>query len=262
MRTRVQSDVPALRFRALGVPVELRASFLLVVVIVGLPTHLSPGLMLGWVVVATAGVLVHEAGHAGAFLAFGSRPRITLHGSGGHTQGVNPGTRQMVVISAAGPLTGLVVGLGILVSAPALPSDSDARRLVDDALIVTIGLSLLNLVPLGPFDGNRVLSGLVAAVTGGPPGVAVRVLGAVSVIVLVIGAAALGMTTAAMCLILVAALGWRSMAGLAGRPKDTDPRPSSSAWGGTSTRSPAPIRTYGAPRMMSVRSSRVLERSR
>ena len=92
---------------------------------------------------------------------------------------MNPGTRQMVVISAAGPLTGLAVGLAIVALVPMLPPDGDARRLVDDALLVTIGLSLLNLVPLGPFDGNRVLSGLVATATGGPPGVAGRVLGAV-----------------------------------------------------------------------------------
>ena len=172
--------------------------------------------MLAWVAIATGGVFVHEAGHAAAFLAFGSRPRITLHGGGGHTTGIDPGTRQMVIITAAGPLTGLAVGLGVVVLATMLAADTGTRRLVDDALLVTIGLSLLNLVPLGPFDGNRVLTGLVATATGGPPGVTGRVLGAASVIVLVIAAAALGMTSAVICLVVFAALGWRSMAGLVG----------------------------------------------
>jgi tetratricopeptide (TPR) repeat protein len=220
MRTLGRRDVPALKVQALGVPVELRVSFLCVAVVIGLPTHLSPWLMLAWVTIATAGVLVHEAGHAAAFLVFGSRPRITLHGGGGHTTGIDPGTRQMVVISAAGPLTGLAVGLGVAAVATLLPTDPDTRRLVDDALLVTIGLSLLNLVPLGPFDGNRVLSGLVAAGTGGPPGVAGRVLGAVSITVLIVAAVALGMTSAAMCLVVIAAMGWRSLAGLVDRQED------------------------------------------
>ncbi len=223
MLTQVQRAVPALRFQALGVPVEIRASFLLIVVIIGVPTHLSPGSMLAWVVIATGGVLVHEGGHAAAFRAFGTPPQITLHGSGGHTTGMNLGTRQMVVISASGPLAGLALGLGIVALVRVLPSDPETLRLVDDALLVTIGLSLLNLVPLGSFDGNRVLSGLVAAATGGPPGVTGRVLGAVSVIVLIMVSLALGMTSAAICLVVIAALGWRSMTGLSGGPEEAGP---------------------------------------
>jgi tetratricopeptide (TPR) repeat protein len=223
MRNQDQRAVPALRFQALGVPLELRASFLLVVVLIGLPTHLSPASLLAWVAIATAGVLVHEAGHAGAFVVFGSRPEITLHALGGHTLGASLGTRQMVAISAAGPLVGLAVGLGIVALTPLVPSDPDAQRLIDDALLVTIGLSLLNLVPLGSFDGNRVLSGLVATATGGPPGVTARVLGAISVILLIVAVLVLGMTSAAICLIVIAGLEWRSMIGRIDGPEDTGP---------------------------------------
>jgi tetratricopeptide (TPR) repeat protein len=63
-----------------------------------------------------------------------------------------------------------------------------------------------------------VLTGLVATMTGGPPGVAGRVLGATSVIVLVVAAAALGMTSAVVYLTVFAALRWRSMAGLVAHP--------------------------------------------
>ena len=175
--------------------------------------------MLAWVVMATSAVLLHEAGHAAAFIAFGIRPSITLHGGGGHTSGTDPGIRRMVVISAAGPATGLVAGLVVLVLAPYLPANEVTQRLVDDALLVTIGLSLLNLLPLGPFDGNTVLQGLVATATGRPPGAIGWMLGVVTVVVLVLGALSLGMYSAAIPLIVIVALQWRSVPGLMGRPE-------------------------------------------
>ena len=51
----------AVRFSVLGVPVEIRASFLLLAVVLGLPRHAGP-LMLAWIAIALVAVLVHEAG--------------------------------------------------------------------------------------------------------------------------------------------------------------------------------------------------------
>ena len=82
MLTQGQTAVPALRFQPLGVPVELRVSFLLVAVAIGLPTHLSPGSMLAWVVIATVGVLVHEG-----------RPRWSVRG----VRDPDHGSRSMAV---------------------------------------------------------------------------------------------------------------------------------------------------------------------
>ena len=214
-------SMPALRFRAFGVPVEVRLSLVLLAVLIGYPMHQSPQLMLAWVAIAVSAVLIHEAGHAVAFIAFGMRPSITLHGGGGHTTGTDPGIRRMVGVSAAGPVAGLVAGLAVLMLAPYLPANEGTHRLVEDALLVTIGLSLLNLVPLGPFDGNTVLLGLVATATGGPPGVTGWMLGVVTIMVLVLAAVSLGMNQRRDPLIVIAATQWRSVPGLMGRPEGT-----------------------------------------
>jgi len=66
--------VPSLRFRFQGVPVEIQASFVVLMGALGLLTHWSPGPLLAWVAIALVAVLVHEAGHAIAFRAFLDRP--------------------------------------------------------------------------------------------------------------------------------------------------------------------------------------------
>src|SRR5688572_8263814 len=179
--------MPALRFRVLGVPVEIRASFPLLIALIGLPTHWTPELMLGWIVVVSGAVLFHELGHAAAFIAFGDRPQIVLHGAGGHTAGAHPGVKRMIVVSVAGSLAGLVLGAGVLLVAPSLPSDPFVRQLVDDALFATIGLSVLNLLPITPFDGRLILDSAIAAAFGRPAGVLGTIGGVVVLFALVAG---------------------------------------------------------------------------
>lgn len=215
---RASVSVSALKVRAFGVPVEIRASFLFIVVAIGLPTHLSAGSMLGWLVIATIAVLIHEAGHAAALIWFGDRPSITLHGAGGQTVGGHPGARRMIVVAAAGPVAGLIVGLWVVLLPPSVAANPVGRQLVNDALFATVGLSLLNLIPLAGLDGYAVLNSFVAAATGRPAGAIGWMLGVVTIVALVGGALWLGRLEIALTLGILACLQWRSVEGMLGRP--------------------------------------------
>jgi tetratricopeptide (TPR) repeat protein len=196
---------------------EVRASFLALVVLIGLPTHLDAWSLLTWIALSTLGVLIHEAGHALAFAALGDRPSIVLHGGGGHTVGGHHGARQMVVVYAAGPGAGLLLGLVVLGVEQFGPGAASQAALIQDAKLVTIGLSLLNLIPLGVLDGNAALQSLVAAATGRPAGALGWTIGAMAMLALILLTAWLGMTDVALMLVIVAALQWRTLEGFMGR---------------------------------------------
>jgi len=194
--------VPSLRFRFLGVPIEVQASFFALMGGLGLLTHWDPGPLLAWVALALIAVLVHEAGHAIAFRAFGDRPSIVLHGGGGMTKGGDHGVARMVIVSAAGPAAGIGLGLVVTLLARLAPPDIGASELVDDALFLTIGLSLLNLIPIGQFDGSSLLNGLVTLALGRPAGTAGWMVGALAVLAIDIGAVSLGRIEVAIFVVI------------------------------------------------------------
>jgi tetratricopeptide (TPR) repeat protein len=213
--------MPTLKVRAFGVPIEIRASFFLVFAILGLPGRTGLAPILAFVAIATAAVLVHEAGHALVFRAFGDRPTIVLHESGGETRGSHQGVTRMLLVTAAGPVAGLLLGLVVLLIAQVAPAGPDAQRIIDDSLLLTVGLSLINLVPMGNFDGNALLNGLVSAATGRPAGVAGWVLGVLVVIGIVLVALAVGRYEVAFFvgfLVVISASGSASVVRLFGPP--------------------------------------------
>ena len=181
------SALSSLSFRFLGVPVEIRASFFLLALILGLQRHVD-ALLAAWFVVATVAVLVHEAGHAVAFRSFGVVPRVILHGGGGVTMGADPGIHRRIVLTAAGPLAGLLLGVVAVLVARALPPTPTTRALLDDILFATLGWSLINLLPVGGLDGHSVVKDVVRVALGHPAVAEIRVVGVVMVVVLVAGA--------------------------------------------------------------------------
>jgi hypothetical protein len=99
-------------FVLFGTPVRVEPTFFLVAVYLGLNLE-NLGLIVAWVAVMFVGILIHELGHALAYRAYGSGAAIVLWGFGGLTYGqagLKP--RQHVLVSLAGPLTGLIL-LGI-----------------------------------------------------------------------------------------------------------------------------------------------------
>jgi len=153
------------KFRVLGVPVGVEAWFWLATLLLGggLQAH-SPEdweEVAVWTGVVFVSILVHELGHALVGRHFGASPSIRLHGFGGVT--FLPGPRlsrsQNTLVSAAGPLAGLLLGLVTLVLRKA-PTDLPplANLAIRDALYVNFVWTAINLLPIQPLDGGQILT--------------------------------------------------------------------------------------------------------
>lgn len=156
------------RFRLWGIPIRVHASFAFVA-LAGLTSGSLPIAGI-WVLVVFFTTLVHELGHAVAFLAFGRQPSIVLFGLGGLTHGDGPplGRGKDVVMSLAGPLTEmLLIGVPALYLVRRVDPASDTLAITLDLLVwVGIGWALLNLLPVLPLDGGRVAAGILEGVWG------------------------------------------------------------------------------------------------
>jgi Zn-dependent protease len=180
-------------------------------------------------VVFAVSLLVHEGGHACAVLLFGGEARIRLHGMGGETRHALKlsGPKQFLVTSA-GPLAGLVLAA----ASYALFGEvvSSGRPLIGLALFlsqlvnVNVFWSAVNLLPILPMDGGRLLSIVLIARFGDQGqkfvyGLAVVLGGAVA-----LAFAYLGQWFGAATFGLFAASGvssWRRLSSRA--PEDEDP---------------------------------------
>lgn len=162
-----------LRFQLFGFPISVLPGYWLLSGLLGFwmaGQSVQFGLVLmGCVFVS---VLVHELGHAMAARAYGLPAQITFHMMGGATS-FPPGTRlgrgTDVLISLAGPLAGLALGglawAMLHIYSPVPVSDQELSRAPSAFLVtlealalINISWSLLNLVPVIPLDGGRILA--------------------------------------------------------------------------------------------------------
>jgi Zn-dependent protease len=175
-----------LRFRALGFPVRVDPFFFLIMAFIGF----NPGLGLAGIVVflalALAAVLLHELGHAVAARASGHDASIVLYGFGGATTHRGPALsrRRNVLISFAGPGFGLLAGVPLLLARSAFPDHGLGLYAWYSAVFLTLGLSLLNLLPILPLDGGQLLANALP----GDSFTRTRTAAAVGVVVAVAGA--------------------------------------------------------------------------
>jgi stage IV sporulation protein FB len=114
-----------------------------------------------WTAVVFISIVVHELGHAFAGRHFGATPSIRLHGFGGVTflPGRHFSRPQHILVSAAGPAAGLLLGLAVFAVSrlsPDLPHL--ARQGVRDALYVNFFWTAINLLPIQPLDGGQILA--------------------------------------------------------------------------------------------------------
>ncbi|MEY2569687.1 MAG: stage sporulation protein, partial [Acidimicrobiaceae bacterium] len=151
-----------------GIPVRIEPSFLIIVALLGLGPNIPLNLTLAWVAVAFVSVLVHELGHAFAFRRYGVESAITLRGLGGVTTPGRAlrGRSQVIITSLAGPCTTLVL-FGIptiwLFQSDWAGGDFDREVLVAMLLIINVGWSLLNLLPILPLDGGHVVEQVIGS---------------------------------------------------------------------------------------------------
>jgi Zn-dependent protease len=125
------------------------------------------------VVVMFVSILIHELGHALTGRAFGLTPRIDLHGMGGTTSwpdGRKVGWGKSMVISAAGPLVGIVFGGAAFLAAAFLgaPAEGSLQLLALKAFInISAIWGIFNLAPMLPLDGGNIMLAFFQLVTKG-----------------------------------------------------------------------------------------------
>ncbi|MCA9561927.1 MAG: M50 family metallopeptidase [Myxococcales bacterium] len=151
-------------FQAFNVPVYADASVLMMLVLLLLlfsgrgPQGIVSGLI--FAAVGVVGILIHEFGHALAVrkLGYGASV-IVLHGLGGVTQWRGQAKRRdRILIALAGPAAGLLVGIPVFVATFFIQTNSPlVVALVQAWLVVNIGWSVFNLMPVYPMDGGHVI---------------------------------------------------------------------------------------------------------
>lgn len=158
-----------LRFRLLGIPVGVHASFLFVALIG--PTSSGVVVIAVWTLAALVSILLHELGHALVARSFGAHDiDVTLYGLGGLTSYRHD--RQMshgrsFVVSAAGSLVGIISGgvvwllrsNGVFVGIP-----FEAAVFVNSFVFTSLIWGALNWIPIVPLDGGHMAQHLVAMV--------------------------------------------------------------------------------------------------
>jgi len=190
----------AIKFKLMDVPIVIGFDFLFIMLILGALWR-APEQLPIWLVIVTGSVLVHELGHAVMFDMFWLKPTVRLYGGGGMTMAMtdpqHPLTpRQSVVIAAAGPATGLILGgiMGLAVLAAPRIGSSEA---VQDFMWVCLGWSVINLLPLPGVDGGSIVTDLTQMVLGRPAEAVGRVVGFVIVAAAVVAFIGIGLYSAA-----------------------------------------------------------------
>lgn len=114
--------------------------------------------MVFFAAVGLSALVAHELGHALCALAWGSRAKIVLHALGAHTE-IEPALPRgrEIVAALMGPIVSLAFGLALAALRMLFPGH--------EWLKVPIGVNLawgvINLLPLLPFDGGRMLLAFV-----------------------------------------------------------------------------------------------------
>lgn len=156
----------SIAFRLLGIPIRIHLWFWLMALWLWSfrPEQSWAGLLV-WVAIVFQGIVMHELGHALAGRAFGHSPRIELVALGGLTwweqaEPMSPGRN--IVVSAAGPAVGIVIGVFSFVAMKALgvPHETLLGYAMRVLVWVNLGWGLLNLLPILPLDGGNIVAAL------------------------------------------------------------------------------------------------------
>ncbi len=150
-----------MNFRIGRIPVQVHGSFFLTMLLFSAGNLKNPALVVAWIAAAFVAVLLHELGHAYAGRAFGLAPAIQLHGMGGVTtwtagKRLSPG--RQIVVSLAGPMVGIAIGLPLLFLSPSMTLSPLQADVVAAVVWVNLGWGLLNLLPILPMDGGNIMS--------------------------------------------------------------------------------------------------------
>ncbi|WP_166443070.1 metalloprotease [Phragmitibacter flavus] len=113
-----------------------------------------------FIAAAFVSILIHELGHAFLMRKYGARASIMLYAMGGLAAPDRWFSRgQSIVVSLAGPLVQIAIGVLVLMLVRNLQVESLFLRVfVSEFIQVSVFWALLNLVPIYPLDGGQVLN--------------------------------------------------------------------------------------------------------
>ncbi|NGX58212.1 MAG: Stage IV sporulation protein FB, partial [Chlamydiae bacterium] len=142
------------------IPVTIHPVFFLVAAIIGFLYSQSIPLTLVWILVIMISVLFHEMGHALTAMAFGQKAKIELVGFGGltHHNGKTLKPWQSFIVVLNGPLAGfLLFGLALFFR-QFLSEKGVFYYGVSIAVYINLFWTIINLLPIQPLDGGKLLS--------------------------------------------------------------------------------------------------------
>lgn len=160
-----------IRFSIFGIPVLVHPFFWITLALIGgaLGAN-SPDAILRVCLFLLAGfvsILVHELGHALTARKFGARSEIVLQAFGGYAaySGVRLTRPQSFMVTAAGPAVQILLGLVLLILyyLPPLRQtlNENADYFLNRLIVISIVWALLNLLPVLPLDGGRLLDSIL-----------------------------------------------------------------------------------------------------
>jgi stage IV sporulation protein FB len=164
-------------FRLFGTPVRVEPLFLVIAAVMGY--QLRPlWVVFAWIAIVFVNVLVHEMGHALMFRVAKQRSAVVLHAFGGFTVPTGGGRRQMskgmsIAVSLAGvgsQMLFLWLPARLLLNTQwaedqppwtQLLSEFSWRPVLILTAFVALWWSVLNILPIRPFDGGHVAEELL-----------------------------------------------------------------------------------------------------
>jgi Zn-dependent protease len=161
-------DRRMVRFSIFGIPVVVHPYFWITLALIGGALRAnSPSAILEVCLFLIAGfisILVHELGHALTARRFGAHSEIVLQAFGGYAaySGVRLSRPQSFVVTAAGPAVQILLGILLFFLFPKMPEISPlGRNFISDLMSISIVWAVLNLLPILPMDGGRMLDAIL-----------------------------------------------------------------------------------------------------
>ena len=182
--------------------------FLLLVLIFSSARGMGPSDIAAWVLILAVSILAHELGHAFALRRYGINPVIRLWMMGGMTMSGFPlKPKRALIVSAAGPAVGIVIGLFFLVAFKSLyPLGFDrgdlAGFVVGNMFYVNLVWGAFNLLPIAALDGGNIATSAFMWAFGERGRTPAMLFVGLSSIVIAIVALAIGFTYLAVIVVI------------------------------------------------------------
>jgi Zn-dependent protease len=224
-----------LRFKLLGIPVGVHASFL-IIALLGATSYRGWEIAI-WTGAAFVSILAHEMGHALVARGFGAQGvNVTLYGLGGVTTFTH--TRVMehwksFIVSAAGSAVGITLGGTVWFAVRSGLFDGAGNEtivFINSLFFTSLVWGILNWIPIVPLDGGHMIQSFIAIFSEKKAPLISQIVSWTAVVVIVPFAWLNGFTFGAIIVVIFAFGGLREYRATVARQKPrviqpADPQP-------------------------------------